>query len=155
MQQSCLQRISPWLFCYSVHTQLRPGLINLSNTGTFCETSAQRSHCPDTAKGAAAGGFGQITPPAAGRASEQSKTELRVKRAGRLLIYDSPAVIAKVSRWSARLFSPPAAAAGRRLPSSPRAVQGDVHPLQSAAQRFHHPAQTTRVTSNPTAPHPG
>lgn len=160
MQQSCLRRISPWLSCYSVHTQLRPGLINLSNMRRLCEMPAQPSHCHDMAKGEVAGGSGQIMLPTAGRALESSETEPWVKGAGHLLIYGSQAVIAKVSHCSVCLFFPLREARPLQQHSTGcRAAPGQCRErftlLPSASMPSHHPTQIAHVTSNPTAPRPG
>lgn len=110
MQENCLQRISLWLFCYSVHTGLSPGLINLSYGRPGCGMSAQLSP-PRCGQSRSDRGIwanyashswelGLIT-------AEWSTTELWDERTGQLLIYSAQAVIAKVSRCPACLVSPP------------------------------------------------
>lgn len=82
MQESWLGRISLWWFCYSVHTELSPGFINLSNGRRGCGMSAWPQEV--------AAGFGQIMLPTAGLiAPAWSSTELWEGGTGQLLIYSA------------------------------------------------------------------
>lgn len=98
------------MFCYSAHTGLRPGFINLSNGRRGCGMSAQLSlpRCGQRRSGrriwandaSHSWELGLITP-------EWSNTELWAEGTGQLLIYGAQAVIAKVSQCPACLFFPP------------------------------------------------
>lgn len=152
MQENCLQRISLWLFCYSVHTGLRPGLINLSNGRMSCGMSAQlslplrgrrRSDREIWANYAShSWELGLITV-------EWSTTELWDERTGQLLIYSAQTVIAKVSHCPACLVSPPWETCPPQQHSSSRALLGHV-----CSMLFHLSIQPTHRASNPTTPHP-